>query len=74
MGGRVGPETVWTKWRREKSHPYRVSNSKPSTVQLVASLYTHCASTINDTNFSRILESTYNFVIDSKPFEGPYTY
>jgi hypothetical protein len=37
------PEPVWTTGRRENSWPYRDSNSDPSVVQPVASLYTDCA-------------------------------
>jgi hypothetical protein len=36
------PERVWTTWRREKSYPYRDSNSDTSAVQPVASRYTEC--------------------------------
>jgi hypothetical protein len=36
------PEPVST-WRREKSRPYRDSNSDPSAVQPVANHYTDCA-------------------------------
>jgi hypothetical protein len=41
IGGWVGPDPVWTTWRRENSRPYRNSNSDPSVVQVVASRYTY---------------------------------
>jgi hypothetical protein len=37
------PEPVWTTWRNKNSCPYLDSNSDPSAVQPVASLYTDCA-------------------------------
>jgi hypothetical protein len=37
------PVPVWTTWRREKSLPYRDSNSDPSVVQPVPSRYTDYA-------------------------------
>jgi hypothetical protein len=40
------PEAVSTTWRRERSFPYRDSNSNPSVVQPVASRYTECAITV----------------------------
>jgi hypothetical protein len=45
IGYEVGwtPEPVWTLWRRESSLLYRDSNSEPSFVQPVASLYTDYA-------------------------------
>jgi hypothetical protein len=43
IGGWVGPEPVWTTWRRENSWPYRDSSHDSSVVQSVASRYTDCA-------------------------------
>jgi hypothetical protein len=37
------PEPVWVTWRKENSCPYRGSNSDPSVIQSLASIYTNSA-------------------------------
>jgi hypothetical protein len=43
IGGWVAPEPVWMTWRRENSGPYQDSNSDPSVIQPITSLYTNYA-------------------------------